>query len=283
MIGVCLFAFNIGAQDLEILKVQYSYLPNGQIADSTIADEKIDFSEYTISVLLPAIMGDKFHLLAGGTFNLAFPQSANNEANTKLYFMGLRFIGAYDLNEKNRLIATWVPSISSTLEDDLSGDDFLTQASISYSRLATDSLRYGFGVMYTSRFGFPQALPLLTCSYLRAKVRYDIRLPISIRATWDYDAKFSYGLKLSVNGSQFNASQGAIYEGVPIDAVNFSRILLGPEFGIRLKEKLYLTLFAGVSLRRIFELKSENDLDQNLSLDNGLFFSAKISLKPNQN
>jgi len=271
----------LAGQTFEVFKIQYSYLPNGEVSEG-MNDTEVDFSEFEASFLLPIKTSEPLRILAGVTYSMAFPQSSENNADTKLYFIALRAIGIYDFDEKNRVVGVFIPSISSTLQDKLTSDDFLTQASLSYSRLVNESFNYGLGVMYTSRFGFPQVLPLFTLKYIREKIRYDLRLPLSIQATWAYDSNLSYGLKFNVNGSQFNSAEGSIYDGVQIDAVNFSRILFGPEVGIRLKNQIFLNLYAGISLRRVFELNSESGPDQDLSLNNGAFISAKISLKPKQ-
>jgi len=281
LIIVTLMSKLLTGQTLEVFKVQYSYLPNGEVSEG-IDNTEVNFSEFEASFLLPIKTSEPLRFLAGGTYSMAFPQSAENNTDTKLYIIALRAVGIYDFDNKNRVVGVFIPSISSTLQDNLTTDDFLAQASLSYSRLVNESFNYGLGVMYTSRFGFPQILPLFTLNYIREKVRYDMRLPLSIQATWAYNSNFSYGLKFNVNGSQFNSAEGSIYNGVQIDAVNFSRILFGPELGIRLKNQIFLNLYAGISMRRVFELNSESGPDQDLSLNNGVFISAKISLKPKQ-
>lgn len=274
-------SLNTHAQNLEIFRLEYSYLPNGQISDGNL-NSSVDFSEFEVSFLMPLKHSDTWTFLAGGTYSMAFPQSANNQSDTKLYFIALQGSAIYDFDDKNRIAGFIIPSISSTLEDALSSDDFLTQASIVYLRKASETLRYGLGVMYTSRFGFPQVLPLVTLNHIREKVRYDLSLPLSAQATWAYDSKLSYGLKFNANGSQFNSPQGSEYNGMPVDAVNFSRILIGPELGLRLRGQLYITLYAGISTRRLFELNSDDSPTQDLSLNNGVFISGKISIKPKQ-
>jgi hypothetical protein len=169
------------------------------------------------------------------------------------------------------------------LQDKLTTEDFLTQASLGYYREVSERFNYGIGIIYTSRFGYPLLLPLIALNHKREKVKYDITLPVLLKATWAYDKNLSFALKFSVNGSQFNTAQNAEFNNIPVDAVNFSRILIGPELGIRLKKQLFLTFYGGISVRRLFELNSDSGPTQDLGLNDGAFVSAKISIKPNNN
>jgi hypothetical protein len=270
------------AQTPELLRVKYGYLPDASIIESNDSVQ-VGFSELEASILAPIKLSDKLMLLAGGTYVMVFPQSTINELETKLYFIALRLTTIYNFDNKNRLVGTVTPAISSTLQDEITSDDFLTQASLAYFREVSEQLNYGIGLIYTSRFGYPRVLPLLALNYKREEVKYEITLPVLLQATWAYNKGLSYSLKLSVGGSQYNAAQGAQFNGIPVDAVNFSRILIGPEIGIRLKRQLYLTVFGGISVRRLFELNSDSGPTQDLGVNNGAFISTKISIIPNRN
>jgi hypothetical protein len=279
-----IYLFSIGnfvyAQTPELFKVAYSYLPEQTIKESNDS-VKASFSEFETSFLTPIKAGDKLLLLVGATYRMVFPLSTINELETRLYFIAMRLSAIFNIDEKQRLIGMVIPAISSTLQGALTGDDFLTQASLGYYRDVSKRFNYGVGVIYTSRFGSPLVLPLIALNHKREKVRYAITLPVFLQATWAYNKNLNYGIKFSVNGSQYNPAQDAQFNAISIDDVNFSRVLFGPELGIRLKGPVYLTLYGGISFRRVFKFNSNSGPDQDLGLNDGAFVSAKISIKPN--
>jgi hypothetical protein len=269
------------SQSPEILRIQYAYLPNSNVLESNDSIN-VQISEFTTSFYYPFKPGNQWTTLVGGVFSIVFPNSEANELNSRLYFIGLQGIITYEFKHNNQLVGIIIPAISSTLQDIISMDDFLTQASLGYFKEVNDKFTFGVGCVYTSSFGFPQLLPLISLVYQPNSTRYELTFPSYIQVTWNFDQRFSYALKASVNGSQFNASKGAEFNNIQVDAVNFSRILIGPEVNFRLKNQLYLSLYGGLAARRIFDLNSETGMNQDLGLQNMAFLSTKISIKPKE-
>lgn len=266
------------AQAPELFALQYNYLP--QVSAIETADTaSVGFSEIAISFLVPIQPNEKWAILLGAGYGLVQPRSELSELNTELHFIALQCTTAFEINQRSHIIGVVLPAISSTLQDPLSFDDFLTQASLSYVRKVNDAFLYGFGALFTSRFGFPQLFPLLMLQYKTQKVQFQLNMPTLAQATWNYDKRLSYGIKIAVNGSQFNAARDAAYNQIPVDAFNFSRILIGPEVSIGLKNNLFLDFFGGLAVRRILELNSDSGNLSDLGLQNGLFFSTKFYLK----
>jgi len=112
-------------------------------------------------------------------------------------------------------------------------------------------------------------------------MKLDVNLPFLISTRWNYKNAFSYGLKLSVNGSQYNFEDES-FNGNEVDVANFSRLRFGPEIQYRVKGPIVLTLFGGVAANRTYEFELNNADDLDFSLDNGPFISLRLSLKPQQ-
>lgn len=270
----------VSAQSPELFSFQYHFFPEEPVTESNDSIA-IGISEIETSIRLPIKLSKKLSLLTGGTFGMIFSRSSQDELETELYFIALETYAIFTLKKNHRLVGVLVPAISSTLQDKLSTEDLLTQASLSYFRDVNNRLNFGVGGLYTSRFGRPQFLPLLAFNYYGANVKYNLTLPLTLQVTWAYEKRLSYGLVISVNGSQYNTSQATRFFTSTIDAIDFSRVLIGPELGIRLKGPLHLTLSGGICTRRVLQLNARGGQDQDLSLDAGAFLTAKFSLKPN--
>lgn len=276
-----LFVQQVYSQDLDIFKFQYNYLPDAAIAESNDS-ARSSFQEWNASLVLPVIKNDKWIVLVGGLFNLVSPQSDLNPANNRLYFLAVQCTAVYKINIKQSIIGIFLPGISSTLEDPLSTKDFLGQLGFSYIISPNSNLTYGFGGVYNSSFGFPLILPLLTLQYQKDKSFYDFTFPSHAKAIWNYKQAGSYGIKATIDGSQYNAPDQNQFNGSEIDVINFSRILLGPEFNFKIGSKIHFSAFAGLAAQRLFQLNSSSGNNVSLDAENGAFFSLKLSLKPPQ-
>lgn len=110
-------------------------------------------------------------------------------------------------------------------------------------------------------------------------MRLEITLPSKISATWNYNKRFSYGIKFAVNGSQYSVD-GETSSGIPVNQVRFSRVTLGPELGYRLKGPLVFSLYGGMAVGRTYDFELEGGDGVDFSLDNGPFVSFKLSFRP---
>lgn len=242
------------AQDIDLLKLQYNYLPDATLKESDDS-ARSSFHEWHASLVLPVSRNQKWTVLFGGLFNLVYPQSNLNAANSRLYFIALQCTTVYKLSDKHKIVGLFLPGISSTLEDPLSTKDFLAQFGFSYLISPNPSLTYGIGGVYNSSFGFPLVLPLLSLQYQKGHSLYDFTFPSHIKAIWNYLKPISYRLKASINGSQYNTPDQSQFNGNPIEVINFSRVLIDPELNFELRSQIHLSLCWWTSSAQTLSIK----------------------------
>ncbi|WP_111672024.1 DUF6268 family outer membrane beta-barrel protein [Algoriphagus litoralis] len=271
-------AGNCWGQEFELLEVEYARYPKASVSKTDSIEAII--SEYQVSFLLPAIQKEKWSLLVGATYRLVVPESADRQSNDDLFFLGLRFAGVFNLSENKQLIVSAYPAISTTDEPgSFSGNNFLMQGGILFKTQKNEQVSYSIGVISTSRFGRPLILPSLGLTRLGNKMKLDMNLPFFVKTMWSYTNRFSYGLKFDVNGSQYNLNNET-FNGSEVDLVRFSRVRLGPEFQYRIVGPLFIELFAGIAARRTYDFEIIGSDDIDLSLDNGLFLSIRLYIRP---
>ena len=276
-----LVSFSLGtsfSQDVELLGVEYARYPS---VSSTENDSlEVSLTEYEISVLLPVLMKEKFNLLAGGTYQLVVPENNEETLENNFYSLGINLTGIYSLSEKARLVINAFPSVAASSGSKMfSGESFIMQGGLIYNKKVNDRFSYNLGIISTSRFGSPIFLPLLGVTHSGEKVRFNVNLPSSLSATWNYKNPFSYGLRFSVNGSQYSLDEQTDF-GAQVDQVRFSRVRLGPEITYRAKGPLVFSIFCGMAAGRTYQFEVEGLDDVDFSLDSGPFFAARISFKP---
>lgn len=272
IVGNCL------GQEFELLEVEYARYPNAALNNLDSIEAII--SEYQVSFLLPVRQKEKWSFLAGATYRLVVPESADRQSSDDLFFLGLRLAGVLNLSGNKQLIVSAFPAISTTDEPgSFSGNNFLMQGGVLFKNQMSEQFSYSLGVISTSRFGRPLILPSLGMTREGDKMKLDINLPFFVKTRWNYTNRFSYGLKFDVNGSQYNLNNET-FNGSEVDLLRFSRVRLGPEFQYRITGPLVLELFAGIAARRTydFELIGSDDID--LSLENGPFISFRFCIKP---
>jgi hypothetical protein len=271
-------AGNCWGQEFELLEVEYARYPKASVSKTDSIEAII--SEYQVSFLLPAIQKEKWSLLAGATYRLVVPESADRQSSDDLFFLGLRFAGVLNLSENKQLIVSSYPAISTTDEPgSFSGNNFLMQGGVLYKTQKTEQFSYTLGVISTSRFGRPLILPSLGLTRLGNKMKLDMNLPFFVKTMWSYTNRFSYGLKFDVNGSQYNLNNET-FNGSEVDLVRFSRVRLGPEFQYRIVGPLFIELFAGIAARRTYDFEIIGSDGIDLSLENGTFIAARLRIKP---
>jgi hypothetical protein len=266
------------AQQIELLGIEYSRYPEASVSEAdTVA---ASFHELDFSALVPVPINDRWNLLIGGNYRLVLPENTAQDFETDLFFAALRLVAVYNLSGKSRLILNALPALSASEGSrGLSSGNFLMQGGLFYKKDVSDRFSYTLGVLSTSRFGAPVILPYLGLTHKGKKMRLDAYLPFQVQSMWNYKKPFSYGLSLSVNGSQYNI-ENQTFNGFSVDVANFSRVRFGPEVQYRIKGPLVITLFGGIALNRTFNFELEGTEDLDFGLEPGPFFSVKIALRP---
>ena len=271
ILGPCL------GQDIELFGVEYARYPSAKVTDTDSLESS--FTEYEVAILIPAVKKERFNLLLGGTYRLIIPEG-DGPSDANLFFLGANIIGAYSLSQNKQLVLAALPATSTTTDSrGVTSDNFLMQGALLYKKIVSHKFSYTLGILSTSRFGSPIVVPSLGLIYKGEKIKLDINLPFLIQPTWNYQNDFSYGLKLSVNGSQYNFDEES-FNGDQVDVANFSRLRIGPELQYRLRGPLVFTLFGGITASRTYKFELNNGDALDFNLENGPFVSFRLSLKP---
>lgn len=238
-VGICF------GQESELFGIEYASYQGKPVKNTDSAE--VSFSEVEIAALFPVLSKEKFTFIAGGVYRLVIPEGDQRQTESNLFFLGAKLIGAYKLTDKSQLVLSAIPALSTTTDSrGISSDNILMQGALLYRKKVSEKFFYTLGVLSTSRFGSPLILPSVGLSHLGEKIKLVINRPFFIKTTWNHKSSFSYGLKLSVNGSQYNIDNEVV-NGVEVDVVNFSRLRIGPELQCRIKGPLVFTLYGGLA------------------------------------
>lgn len=266
--------------------INYSYYPSTGIKEAN-SDRKVLLEEKEIFANIPLQFQDgKMTLINGFKFGILSPQIENNTLQNDerdLYHIGysLSLIKAFD-NDWLAL-AILSPSISSDFKGVDSINDFseqlLFQGSLLFQKTVHDDYKYGFGGLYTSKFGSPLLLPLAQLSYKKDRLTFDALIPAKIGLYYDFSPKkFTAGLQVAVDGGEYEILD--TINNPSIETVRFSQINFGPKLEYRLTGPIHFSLSTGFSTNRKFEFALDNDNSADVSPESNFFLSLGLSIKP---
>lgn len=277
------FSIMVGAlhaQDLELANVGYSWFPKVATQEGN-TDEEIGFREFSLLMNVPIILKkSQIIIIHGLNYRYVTPEASTRDVEKELYYIGYSFSLLKNLSNHWRLLTTFNPAISSDLEKRVSAEDILYQGSFLFTKKANEVFSWGTGGAYLSRFGVPLAMPLLQLKWAKRNFTLDVLLPAYLRIAWDVDKSFSYGLRISVNGSQYNIN--SLLTRIPVESVHFSRVKLEPQIEYHVSQSILLWVSAGMAVGRTFNFDMENIDDRDFSLNNGTFASIGLKIVPNR-
>ncbi|MEL6557560.1 MAG: DUF6268 family outer membrane beta-barrel protein [Bacteroidota bacterium] len=276
-----LWGHSLWSQELQLAGFNFTRFPGAEVADAPL-NQKIEVNEYNFFVNLPKqLKNEKTIVLNGLQYKLTTPFADNDLAlgidGQNLHLIGYRLTVLHQLKKDWSLIAMINPTLSSTFNVPLEGDDLLVNGTIQAVRKKSDRFHYGGGLLVTSRFGNPILLPTIQLKWKSEKSQFHVFLPRSI--TYDrYYKRFTAGIHAVVDGSLYNVNFELNAE--PVDKVAYTRVTAGPKFSYRLGKILQLEASGGVVAGRSVELQSEVFEDRTNNVDSGAFFQFGISLVP---
>ncbi|WP_103071747.1 DUF6268 family outer membrane beta-barrel protein [Aquimarina sediminis] len=172
------------------------------------------------------------------------------------------------------------PTLATDFEESLSSDDLILQFSALAMKRSSPYFSYGFGLAYTTRFGSPTVLPLLSLTYKKNNFTTLAILPAYIAQYYSFNEdKYRMGLKVATFGNLYNAELDQIGANLDLNRVSYSRITFGPDFRAKLFNDFYLNLGGGMAFRNILEFQ-DSDLNTafDFDTDNKFFFNVGIKL-----
>lgn len=273
------------SQELKLAGVNFTYFPQASVDEELNNNPQFTLSESKFFVNLPKPLKNGKTIIINGIDYSLLSVNAENNAGGELEFDNLHTIGyrlavVQELKNNWRGIISLMPTLSSSFNDELEGDDFLFNAVIQFVKEKSETFSYGFGVIFTSRFGEPLVLPSLSLLKETDRQKLEILLPTFLSYHL-LRGNVAFGLKLAVSGSRYNTGFGV--EGdvnIPqlIDQIQYSRGTFGPDISYRLNSLILLELSGGMTFNRTFEITQIGLADLDYSIENGPFIQFGISL-----
>ena len=193
--------------------------------------------------------------------------------NSIAYSLGLIQV----LKNRWKIIAIATPTLASDFRKPISSDDFIMQAYFNVSKRATPNLEYGFGLVFTTRFGRALLLPVVTGIYKKDDWSVFAVLPVQL-GIYRHFNNSKLGLSFSANGNFYNYNN-TIPTITKLSKVSYSRLNLGPEYDLKLFKTLNLNLKAGVTLRNRLEPQDKSgSIVLDLSTNEKFFFSVGLNI-----
>lgn len=273
------------AQDLQLAGASFTRFPTADIAGSP-RNPQVEVNEYDFFLNLPKqLKNEKTILIHGLQYRLVTP-FADNDLNLgldgqNLHLIGYRLIVLHPLANEWKVLVLLNPTLSSTFNTALEGDDFLFNGMLQFVKKKSDRFSYGGGVAYTSRFGEPIPIPTLQLTFSSKNSKLQVLLPR--RIAYDrYFGKFTAGLLVAVSGSRYNVNYtrtNAFDVIEPVDKLAYTRVVFGPSLGYRMG-KIQLEASGGITVARQVELQGGLFEDENYDIANGPFFRLGIAILP---
>lgn len=283
-----LFCNKARAQDFNLFRIQSSYYSSQSIQGS-LSDSKIGFKEWSAELSIPQMIKNKktilIHTLNYGNLSvdtegsfINTPFKSSKSYHTISYNLGI--IGK--LNETWSMALNARPTIASDLDNNLDIDDLLFQASVLAIKAKSKSIKYGFGLMYSTRFGRQLMLPMALFRYSNSNINLDLLLPNRLSLIMKTESSLNYGFEAILNGGLFNNTSQIEFLNTSIDKASYSRLSLGPVLTYKLKGIIKLSMTGGYALARRLEFIDISKEINEQTPENGLFFRFGLSVSPNK-
>lgn len=278
---IILYGTSLRSQDLQLAGFSFTRFPGAEVVDSPI-NQEIEVNEYNFFVNLPRqLKNDKTVVLNGLRYKLVTPFISNDVSigvnGENFHLISYTLTVLHKLKKDWSILAMVNPTLSSTFNTSLEGDDWLVNGTLQAIKEKSNGFSYGGGVLVTSRFGNPILLPTLQFKWKKERSQFHIFLPQSIK--YDrYFGDFTAGLQVVVDGSLYNVNFDVDAE--PVDKVAYTRVIVGPKFSYRVGKALQLGASGGITAARSVELQSEVFEDRTNDVETGAFFQFGIAIVP---
>lgn len=279
-----LLCSSVFAQGLELFRLQSLYYPEQSVPGDT-GEGKIGYKEFGFQFTLPQVLNDYKtilthkveygHLITETEVNVNNVKSRNSsDYHTISYTLGLN----QKLSDKWRIIAGLSPTLASDFGGGLGGDDFLIMANAMMVRTKSRALNYGFGLIYSTRFGRSLVLPFAMLNHTTPTRTIKVILPNQVSIMYNKTNKnVYYGAKAALNGGLFNLYNDDKAVNNVLDEAGYSRLNIGPAIAVRIKGGIYMHAFGGITVARRLEFIDVNENIIDRTPDNGPFMSIGIA------
>ena len=273
------------AQEIKLFGISHARYSASALND--YPDTDIDYVETGGFLTIPLISKDSSDIFV----NLLSYKQLNAGLNNSVLYDTKRVeqdyhVASYTLNWIHRFGKKWLmltsvnPTLSSDLEEKISGDDFLVLGALMLRRTAHPVWKWGIGISYNTGFGRPLLMPVAELSYRKMPFSFSALLPVSVTALYHRPSdRLRMGVQAALDGSYFNLGVPDVIPGqtAPVDKVEYSRINIGPVVDIRVVGNFRMELAGGVSTNRLLRFVNADDGLIDLTATTGPFLRAGIA------
>ena len=276
------------SQNLKLAGFSFTRFPGTAVKGSPL-NQEIEVNEYNFFLNFPKqFKNEKTILIHGLQYRLVTP-SVDNDLNLgldgkNLHLIGYRLTALHQLANNWRVLVSLNPTLSSTFNKALGGEDFLLNGVLQFVKKKSDRFSYGGGIAFTSRFGEPILIPTLQLTLKSENDKLQVLLPRSITYN-HYFGKFTSGLEVAVSGSRYNVNNtwtNSFNDIEPVDKLAYSRVIFGPSLSYRVGKVIQLEASGGIAFVRKVEHQSDLFEDMNYDISNGSFLQFGIAIVPSK-
>ena len=284
-----LFVYKGNAQDLRLAGVEYFTFPDVRLKDDA-SNKEVSFQEFGMFVNYPLQLKNKKTILLNGiqygmVEALLSDNTLSNENQLFFHKLSYSFCVIHMFNEKWTFVGRISPTLASDFEDKLSGHDFILQGTASLTKRFSPNILGGVGLIYTTRLGKPRLYPSIQYQYRMGKHDLNIFFPVFSNYSYQLDSqnKFRIGLRMAVNGANFNTSSDNYSVSPEIDRFNYVRANIGPFVSYRLGKMVLIEISGGISTFRKYEFEDVTNNHRKFDSQNGGFINIGLNIVPPQN
>lgn len=179
------------------------------------------------------------------------------------------------MNNNWTLLGFVTPILASDFDKSLSSKDFIFESSALVYKRANVHLEYGFGYIYSTRFGKQSLWPVFSTIYKKNNWGLYMILPSYLSIFRDIkDSRV--GLSCTIFRENYNFNHNT-FSGNKIDKLSFGRINIGPEVELKLYKNIYLNAHTGYTVANTLTSITDHN-GMNLELPNRWFLTFGLNL-----
>ncbi|MFC1522019.1 DUF6268 family outer membrane beta-barrel protein [Elusimicrobiota bacterium] len=219
-------------------------------------DLKVALSSYQLGASFPVALTNKRKMI---NHQIAFKRLNFDYKNWNSAQGGPKFNKAYAvsygiaymnrISRKKSFMASFRPSLSSDLRDNITSKDFNASAFLMWRKRHNERWTFNYGLGYSFRFGKGLPFPFFAFTWNNgAKLSIRFMPPIGIGTNYQVSKKTNLGLSVGMDGNQYHASKSR--HGFENPRIRYSSLTFGPSISHRFENNTTMTFNTGITLTR---------------------------------
>jgi hypothetical protein len=270
-VAAVLFAPFPGARAFDVASLSHEIVPGAELDLTGVEEDEIRATAHTTTLKLavPVFLGGRgtvlvnFLTLRSLSQSYEVPPTAGDVFRPDdLFTVKYGLVLRRELSERWSVAVLGQPAILSDFQD-VGGDHFSLRAGFLFERVVSPRFTWAFGAGYSDDYGEAQALPVVRIDW-RPDRRWRIRLdaPQAAEIWWGPGDRWRLGAAGRATGGHFRVGEEYVFRdgrSTKDGRVKYSIVNVGPAAAARLGGPLVLTLNAGWSVYRRYEVFDRDD------------------------